>query len=111
MKRTAACLAGLLMLVLLAGCKGGADESGARENKGDIETSGTVSVLYAANDGLYLIRFLRNGAEDADAAVRGWQKERTFLPPYFLRMGERPAICVRMVSMDAVLKRGKKNCF
>ena len=69
MKRTAACLAGLLMLVLLAGCKGGADESGARENKGDIETSGTVSVLYAANDGLYLIRVLRNGAEDADAAV------------------------------------------
>ncbi|MFR2824728.1 MAG: hypothetical protein ACLTCQ_09235 [Enterocloster bolteae] len=45
MKRTAACLAGLLMLVLLAGCKGGADESGARENKGDIEASGTVSVL------------------------------------------------------------------
>ena len=42
MKRTAACLAGLLMLVLLADCKGGADESGARENKGDIETSGTV---------------------------------------------------------------------
>ena len=69
MKRTAACLAGLLMLVLLAGCKGGADESGARENKGDIETSGTVSVLYAANDGLYLIRVLRNGAEDANAAV------------------------------------------
>ena len=69
MKRTAACLAGLLMLVLLAGCKGSADESGARENKGDIETSGTVSVLYAANDGLYLIRVLRNGAEDADAAV------------------------------------------
>ena len=33
MKRTAACLAGLLMLVLLAGCKGGADESGARETK------------------------------------------------------------------------------
>ena len=80
MKPTAACLAGLLMLVLLAGCKGGADESGARENKGDIEASGTVSaagreqngkwneeqneeqkkalpeklnVLYAANDGLY----------------------------------------------------------
>ena len=41
MKPTAACLAGLLMLVLLAGCKGSADESGARENKGDIEASGT----------------------------------------------------------------------
>ena len=109
MKRTAACLAGLLMLVLLAGCKGGADESGARENKGDIETSGTVSVLYAANDGLYLIRVLRNGAEDADAAVS--TERLAFLPPYFLRMGERLAICVRMVSMDAVLKRGKKNCF
>ena len=95
MKRTAACLAGLLMLVLLAGCKGSADESGARENKGDIETSGTVSgnrrrrcgktsVLYAANDGLYLIRVLRNGAEDAGCGVlRGWQKERIFLPLIF----------------------------
>ena len=40
MKPTAACLAGFLMLVLLAGCKGSADESGARENKGDIEAHG-----------------------------------------------------------------------
>ena len=95
MKPTVACLAGFLMLVLLAGCKGSADESGARENKGDIEASGTVSaagreqngkrneeqneeqkkalpeklnVLYAANDGLYLIRVLLNGADDADDA-------------------------------------------
>ena len=96
MKPTVACLAGFLMLVLLAGCKGSVDESGARENKGDIEASGTVSaagreqngkwneeqneeqkkglpeklnVLYAANDGLYLIRVLRNGADDADDAA------------------------------------------
>ena len=93
MKPTVACLAGFLMLVLLAGCKGSVDESGARENKGDIEASGTVSaagreqngkwneeqkkalpeklnVLYAANAGLYLLRVLRNGAAAAaDAAV------------------------------------------
>ncbi len=88
-------------------------KAGHGENKGDIETSGTVSVLYAANDGLYLIRVLRNGAEDADAAVSTERlAEGTDISsPYFLRMGERPAICVRMVSMDAVLKRGKKNCF
>ena len=50
MKPTAACLAGLLMLVLLAGCKGSVDESGARENKGDIEASGTVSAAGIGKD-------------------------------------------------------------
>ena len=39
MKPTVACLVGFLMLVLLAGCQGSVDESGARENKGDIEAS------------------------------------------------------------------------
>ena len=99
MKPTVACLAGFLMLVLLAGCKGSVDESGARENKGDIEASGTVSaagreqngkwneeqkkalpeklnVLYAANDGLYLIRVLRYGADDADDADAAVSTER-----------------------------------
>ena len=33
MKRTGHVWPAFLMLVLLAGCKGGADESGARENK------------------------------------------------------------------------------
>ncbi|MFQ7878070.1 hypothetical protein [Enterocloster sp.] len=103
MKPTVACLAGFLMLVLLAGCKGSVDESGARENKGDIEASGIVSaagreqngkrneeqneeqkkalpeklnVLYAANDGLYLIRVLLNGADDADDADAAVSTER-----------------------------------
>ena len=59
MKPTAACLAGLLMLVLLAGCKGGADESGARENKGDIEASGTVSAAGIGQDmDAYMVSFI-----------------------------------------------------
>ena len=66
-------------------------KAGHGKTKGALRHQGTVSVLYAANDGLYLIRVLRNGAEDADAAVStergGWQKGRIFLPPYFLPDG------------------------
>lgn len=59
MKRTAACLAGLLILALLAGCKGGADVRRTQK-----------AVLYTANDGLNLIRVSPDGGEDGHGAVR-----------------------------------------